>query len=139
MTEFGAKYGPVAVVTGAARGIGAGFARVLAARGLDLILTDIDAEALRHTATDIGRRTARRVKTTTLDMTDPEAPQALSDFSSSDDIGLVVANHLRPGGSWRVLDTDLTSCTPSWVATCAPTSTWPMSSGADCATAAAVA
>jgi short-subunit dehydrogenase len=107
MTEFGAKYGPVAVVTGAARGIGAGFARVLAARGLDLILTDIDAEALRHTATDIGRRTARRVKTTTLDMTDPEAPQALSDFSSSDDIGLVVANHLRPGGSWRVLDTDL--------------------------------
>jgi short-subunit dehydrogenase len=49
MTGFGKLYGPAAVITGAAGGIGAGFARVLGSRGFDLVLTDINADGLQRT------------------------------------------------------------------------------------------
>jgi short-subunit dehydrogenase len=107
MNDFTARYGPTAVVTGAARGIGAGFAQELAARGFDLILTDIDAEGIASTAESIAARHSRDVRTITLDMADGGAPAALADFSASCDVGLIVVNHLLPGGSWQVLETDL--------------------------------
>lgn len=40
------RYGPWALVTGAAMGLGAGFARQIAAAGINVILVDINAEAL---------------------------------------------------------------------------------------------
>lgn len=43
----------VAVITGAAAGIGAGLARAFAARGARLVLADLDAEALARTATTL--------------------------------------------------------------------------------------
>jgi uncharacterized protein len=107
MTDFTAKYGPAAVVTGAARGIGAGFARALAARSLDLVLTDIDGDGLDRTAEGIRRRTGRKVRTVLLDMTEPDAPHELAEFAARVDVGLVVCNHLHPGGNWCVLDTEL--------------------------------
>ena len=43
-----------AVVTGAARGIGRGIAEKLIARGYRVVITDVDAEAVRRTAEEIG-------------------------------------------------------------------------------------
>ena len=107
MPDFAARYGPTAVITGAARGIGAGFARELNARGLDLVLTDIDAEELERTAEQIRARSKQSVLTIPLDMIEAGSPQALLDFSDGREVGLVICNHLYPGGSWRVLETDL--------------------------------
>src|SRR5664279_4620693 len=46
--------GRVVAVTGAARGIGAAIARTLAARGARVALGDVDADAARTTAAEIG-------------------------------------------------------------------------------------
>src|SRR5690348_3835000 len=107
MTDFRTRYGPTALITGAARGIGAGFARVLAERGFDLVLTDIDAEGIERTAAEIAANHSSSVSTVALDMTDRAAPEGLADFTSGRDVGLVIINHLFPGGSWQVLDTEL--------------------------------
>ena len=61
-----------AVVTGAASGIGAALARALVARAHDVVLADIDEDALRAVATDIG---ARPIPT---DVADPEAMERLA-------------------------------------------------------------
>lgn len=49
---FRERYGPVALVTGAAQGIGRAFADSLAARGLSILMLDVQAEAL-----DVAART----------------------------------------------------------------------------------
>ncbi|HET6173118.1 MAG TPA: SDR family NAD(P)-dependent oxidoreductase [Gaiellales bacterium] len=46
--------GQVAVVTGAARGIGRGIASVLAAEGASVVVADIDAAAAQRTAAELG-------------------------------------------------------------------------------------
>jgi 3(or 17)beta-hydroxysteroid dehydrogenase len=50
----GRVQGKVAIVTGAAMGIGAGIARLLAEEGAQVLLTDIDADAGERTAREIG-------------------------------------------------------------------------------------
>ena len=60
--------GQVAVVTGAAQGIGAGIARALGYHGARLVLVDVDADALRATAGEIGPTCA----VVPADVTDPQ-------------------------------------------------------------------
>ena len=60
--------GKVALVTGAARGIGAATARRLAAEGATVALTDVLAEALESTAADI-RSSGAQAKAWVLDVT----------------------------------------------------------------------
>jgi NAD(P)-dependent dehydrogenase (short-subunit alcohol dehydrogenase family) len=54
-------HGQTVFITGAARGIGAATARTLAARGARLILTDLDAGALRELAAELGEDRALAV------------------------------------------------------------------------------
>ncbi len=68
--------GRVAVVTGAGSGIGRALAMVLAERGCDLALSDIDSQALGATA-DRVEQTGRKVSLHTLDVSDRVAMEAL--------------------------------------------------------------
>jgi len=76
MTQF-PMTGALAVVTGAASGIGAGLASALAARGVDLALVDIDTDGL-----EVTRKTLAGVVRTTLhpmDVTNQMATAGLPD------------------------------------------------------------
>jgi short-subunit dehydrogenase len=66
--------GRVALVTGASSGIGEGFARALAARGLRLILTGRDPDRLARVADQAGAAGRVHVEQIVLDLAQPDAP-----------------------------------------------------------------
>src|SRR5579883_3481671 len=66
--SFRARYGPWALVAGAAMGLGAEFARQLAGRGLALVLLDCDAAALEATAASIAAAHAVAVRPVVVDL-----------------------------------------------------------------------
>ncbi len=70
--------GQTALITGAASGIGAALARLLAARGCHLALADINAEGLQQVADDLARP-GLRVTTHVVDMAQPDVAQPLVD------------------------------------------------------------
>lgn len=69
--------GQVAVVTGAASGIGKGLAGELAARGLSVVLADLPSDALRASATQLADAGGSVLAQPT-DVSDPEAVNALA-------------------------------------------------------------
>src|SRR5476651_1248279 len=76
----------IAVVTGAARGIGFATAEALAEAGALVVLTDMNAELLDKAASDLSAK-GHRVETEVLDVTDSTAAQRVNDA--------VVARHGR--------------------------------------------
>jgi uncharacterized protein len=104
--EFSDRYGPTAVVTGSGRGIGHAYARALAARGLDLLLTDVDGDALEEVAARLRSETGRTVTVVVADMTDPKSPELLATTANDLDVGLVICNHLVPSQAGHFLDGD---------------------------------
>lgn len=70
-----------ALVTGAAKGIGAAIAKQLARRQYRLLLTDIDATGLQQTADAITRDTRTKVETFVQDLADPFAVEHLYDWT----------------------------------------------------------
>lgn len=92
----------VAVITGAASGIGAGLAREAARRGMQVVLADRDAVALSAVADEIGRA-AMAIPT---DVTDLAAVEALADaaFERHDTIDLLFNNAgvMITGLSWEI-------------------------------------
>ncbi len=67
-------HGRIAVVTGAASGIGAATARLLAAHGAHVHVVDIDGEGAQRVAAGLAGATAHQV-----DTTDPQALETLAD------------------------------------------------------------
>jgi uncharacterized protein len=88
--SFAERYGPLAVVTGAAVGMGAAFARDLAGRGLDLLLVDRDERALEACALELEAGGAT-VATLVVDLADRDAADDVCD-AAGDDVGLLVSN-----------------------------------------------
>jgi short-subunit dehydrogenase len=90
--DFARRYGPVALVTGGANGIGAEYCRQLAALGMDLIILDRDERALEEIAREVGG--AGSVTTVVVDLAS-SADQllvALRDATRDREVGLLVAN-----------------------------------------------
>lgn len=91
-TSFATRYGPTALVAGAAVGLGAAYADALAARGLDLLLVDRDAEPLAHTAAALRAAHPVAVDTAVLDLGRPDLLAALAPALADRTIGLLVYN-----------------------------------------------
>lgn len=90
--DFAARYGPVALVTGASSGIGQSFAEQLASKGLDLVLVARRAQRLQELATRLQREFAVRVTVCPVDLARSDAAQMILDASASLEIGLVISN-----------------------------------------------
>lgn len=92
----------VAVITGAASGIGAGLAREAARRGMNVVLADRDAEALRKIADEIGSAAAPGPT----DVTDLAAVETLAEAAyarhGSVDLLFNNAGVMFTGLSWEI-------------------------------------
>lgn len=112
MSEFSNRYGPWAVITGAARGLGEAFANECAFLGLNVILIDVLASELEQTATRISSSCPVQVKTILADLSDPsQVKQAIQECEFYS-VGLFCCNHaathlFADGKLKRWLDTPL--------------------------------
>ena len=89
---FAERYGKCAVVAGASTGLGAAFARELAARGLDLLLLARRGDVLETLARRAGRRARVDVRTAAVDLGAPDLLASLRAATAGLDVGLVVYN-----------------------------------------------
>lgn len=89
---FAHRYGPWALVTGAAKGLGAEFAQQLAASGLNVVLVDVDAIGLAAVADDLQARYQCQTHTIAVDLTQPDFIASITAVTDALDIGLVINN-----------------------------------------------
>ena len=83
----------LAVITGASSGLGATFARKLAARGYDLLLVARREDRLRSIAREIGEQYRVRTEILAADLTDDSALAAVAArIRGASDLGLLVNN-----------------------------------------------
>jgi len=90
MNNFNSKYGSYALITGAASGIGRAFAEVLAERGVNPIILDVnakDAESLQKELKDKYKVDARAL---IVDLSAPDFMQRITEAIQSLDVGLVI-------------------------------------------------
>ncbi len=78
--------GKVAVVTGAAHGIGRAIATRLAEAGAATMVTDLDQKLTLEVAAEIGEQTGSRVIGAKLDVADPAGPEAIA-AQAADELG----------------------------------------------------
>lgn len=106
MRSFKERYGPWALVTGASAGIGAEFARQLAARGLNLVLVARRKDRLDRLSAELSDRQGVRVKTVSIDLAAPDFLSSIRTATEDLDIGLLV-NNAGFGLAGRLTDHDL--------------------------------
>ena len=100
MPPFAERYGPWALVAGAAEGIGAAWAEALAQRRLALVLVDRQPEKLAAAAARLARAHAIDVHPIGLDLGEPGAVEQLVAEVGAREVGLLVWNaaHSPVGG-----------------------------------------
>lgn len=89
---FAERYGKCAVVAGASTGLGAAFARELAARGLDLLLLARRGDVLDTLAGELRAAHSIDVRTAAVDLGAPDLLPKLRAAAAGLDVGLVVYN-----------------------------------------------
>ncbi len=105
MSRFSSRYGPWAIVAGASEGLGAAFAKQLAAREMNLLLIARQEELLSSVAEDIQHQHKIEVRCLTQDLADTGLAQILQEATVDLEIGIVIYNAAYvPTG--RFIDTD---------------------------------
>src|SRR6185369_7089179 len=89
---FREKYGPWAVVAGAAVGRGAEWARQLAGRGLDVVLLDREAAPLEATARAIREASGVETRGVVVDLARADVAEVVSAAVSGLEVGMLVYN-----------------------------------------------
>lgn len=104
---------PVAIVTGASRGIGARTAACLATAGYDLLLSARDSGGLEDTAAE-ARMAGARVRVVVADLADPDTAERLAQacLEAYDRVDALINN-----AAWRELVTMRTIEPTSWART----------------------
>lgn len=117
--DFLSRYGPWALVTGAAQGIGLAYTCRLAELGLGVVMVDVNAERLIDEAERIrGSVPGVELRTVVCDLGDRNAVVAMLDSVADLEIGLLVANAAVPAlGAW--LDVPLDAKVRSVLVNCA--------------------
>jgi len=92
VNDFHRRFGPWALVTGASSGIGEHFARQLAARGFDLVITARRLELLERLAAELRSEHGVQVAVVAADLARPDFLEAITQACTDKDIGLVVSN-----------------------------------------------
>jgi len=87
-----AKYGPWAVIAGASDGTGEGFARELAAMGINLVLSSRRREVLQALGEELAAAHGIEFRVHVQDLMVPGAGQAILDAAADLDVGLYVSN-----------------------------------------------
>lgn len=91
-SDFGSKYGPWALVTGASSGIGESFARLLAKQGFSLVLVARREDRLRALQTELLHDHGAKCELVIEDLADPTAISRIVAAAEKFDIGLIVSN-----------------------------------------------
>lgn len=104
MTEFAERYGPWGIVAGASNGIGAGFARSMAKRGLSVVLIARRGDTLAQTADEIEASYDVKTRVLVADLTSPDVLDRVGEATADLDIGLMVYNAGAVHGVARFLD-----------------------------------
>jgi short-subunit dehydrogenase len=104
--RFRERYGPWALVTGASSGIGAQFARQLAARGLNLVLVARRLDRLQELAAAITRDHGCEVRPVRCDLSTANVIETLEPHVQGLGIGLLV-NNAGVANTGAVVDNDL--------------------------------
>ncbi len=90
--RFRSRYGPWAVIAGGSDGIGAEFARQLAALGLNLVLVGRRSAPLEELATLLARRFSIETRTLSLDLSDRAHLEVLLEKTINLEVRLLVCN-----------------------------------------------
>ncbi len=104
--SFRERYGPWALVTGAASGIGAEFAAQCAARGLDLLMLDVQSRMLRRRAGMIRERYGVDAVPVTADLAAPDFMKRIRRAVGKRRVGLLV-NNAGYGTTGEFMKTDI--------------------------------
>jgi short-subunit dehydrogenase len=86
------RYGEWALVTGASAGLGAEFARALAAQGVSVVLTARREERLRELATELEQRHGVQTRVVAEDLSDPTGADRLAASLGDLEIAILVNN-----------------------------------------------
>jgi short-subunit dehydrogenase len=86
-----AYYGPWALILGGSEGIGASFARKLAAEGFNLVLVARKPEPLEEVAADV-RASGVEVRAVSADLSRPDALQTVRQATDDLEVGLLIYN-----------------------------------------------
>lgn len=93
---FRDRYGPVALVTGAAQGIGRAFADAVASRGLSVFLLDVQAQAVERAAAEVAEEHGVSAWPLAIDLSRrdflEDLKQGVNRQSEISEIGLVICN-----------------------------------------------
>jgi len=89
---FAEQYGPWAVIAGGSEGVGAGFARKLAAKGLNLVLLARKPGPLEALAQAIRAESQVEVRTLATDLTAPDMLERVKAATAGLEVGLMIYN-----------------------------------------------